>query len=179
MCTAARIARNQKIYDNLDNKTVKVWRHGHDRNASVSKFIREKRTATVNQNDTWHVLVSVEKEMKKIATGVKCREGKTWSVQLSDKIQSVKTHVNYSVRNCDGNPSKLMSNLENITDHYRNNHEKCSSESRCQTDPNYLPCREILTDSVAIWLLSEACDVYKNAEMYVYHIDTFFVEHVS
>ena len=80
----------KKLYENFDSQNVSVRRHGHDRNASVNKFIREKRTATTNQNDAWHVSVSIEKEMKKISSGAKCREGKTWSVQLSDKVQPVK-----------------------------------------------------------------------------------------
>lgn len=76
----------KKLYENFDVKNVKIRRHGHDRNASINKFVREKQINTVNQNDTWHVSVSIEKEMKKIATGAKCREGKAWSSQLLDKI---------------------------------------------------------------------------------------------
>ena len=59
----------KKLYENLDAKIVSVRRHGHDRNASVNKFIREKRTTTTNQNDTRHVSVSIEKEMKKNSSG--------------------------------------------------------------------------------------------------------------
>ena len=167
------------MYDNFDNQNIKIRRHGHDRNASVNKFVREKRTNTTNQNDTWHVSVSIEKEMKKVSSGAMCREGKTWSSQLSDKIHPVKTHVNYAMRNCEGSANKLKTSLDNIVSHYQNNHENCDTSSRCRTDPNYKPSRIILTSPVAIRLLNETiqkCDVYRNAQNYVHHMDTFFVE---
>lgn len=83
------------------------------------------------------------------------------------------------MRNCNGDPQELKANLDNIVDHYRNDHVKCKETSRCKRDKNYIPSREILSDSVAIRLLKETirtCDVYKHAENYVHHIDTFFVE---
>ena len=42
-----------------------------------------------------------------------------------------------------------------------------------------MPCREVLTSPVAIRLLTEPvqkCDVYRNVQKYVQHMDTFFVE---
>ena len=54
------------MYGKFDSQNINIRRHGHDRNASVNKYIREKRTNTTNQNDTWHVSVSIEKEMKKV-----------------------------------------------------------------------------------------------------------------
>ena len=169
----------KKLYDNFDAQNVTVRRHAHDRNASVNKFVREKRSATTNQNDTWHVSVSIEKEMKKVSAGAKCREGKTWSVQLADKVQPIKTHVNYAMRNCNGDVQTLRASLDNVVKHYMNIHTNCSKTSRCQKDSNYMPSRILLTDSVAIRLLTDvikACDVYKHAENYVHHMDTFFVE---
>lgn len=169
----------KRIYENFDTKGVHVRRHGHDRNASVNKFVREQRKSTVNQNDTWHVSVSVEKELKKISSGAKCREGKTWSVQLADKVQPVKTHIQFAMRSCNGDASKLRSNIENIVDHYQNKHSNCDMNSRCRKDSNYIPSRVILTDSNAVNLLSNALrstDVYRHPECYVHHMDTFFVE---
>ena len=167
------------MYEKFDTQDIKIRRHGHDRNASVNKFVREKRTNTTNQNDTWHVSVSIEKEMKKISSGAMCREGKTWSSQLTDKVHPVKTHVNYAMRNCEGSAEKLRSSLDNIVPHFQNIHENCDPSSRCKTDPNYKASREILTSPVAIRLLRETiqkCDVYRNAQNYVHHMDTFFVE---
>ena len=117
--------------------------------------------------------------MKKVASGALCQEGKTWSSQLTDKIHPVKTHVNYAMRNCEGSANKLRTSLDNIVSHYQNNHELCDPSSRCRTDPNYKPSRENLTSPVAIRLLTETiqkCDVYRNAQNYVHHIDTLFVE---
>ena len=54
--------KDMRCLENFD-QNVKVRSHGHDRNASVNKFIREDRHATVNQNDTWHISVFIEKEM--------------------------------------------------------------------------------------------------------------------
>ena len=167
------------MYDNFDNQNIMIRWHGHDRNASVNKFVLEKRTNTTNQNDTWHVSVSIEKEMKKMSSGAMCREGKTWSSQLSDKIRPVKTHVNYAMRNCEGSANKLKTSLDKIVSHYQNNHENCDTSSHCRTDPNYKPSRIILTSPVTIRLLTETiqkCDVYRNAQNYVHHMDTFFVE---
>ena len=93
--------------------------------------------------------------MKKISSGVMCREGKTWSSQLTDKVHPVKTHVNYAMRNCEGSAVKLRSSLDNIASHYQNIHENCDDSSRCRTDPNYKASREILTSPVAIRLLRE------------------------
>ena len=117
--------------------------------------------------------------MKKVASGAMCREGKTWSSQLTDKIRPVKTHVNYAMRKCEGSAAKLKSSLDNIVLHYQNNHKNCDTSSRCRKDPNYIPSREVLTSPVAIRLLTETIqkwDVYRNAQNYVHHMDTFFVE---
>ena len=48
------------LYERFDKDNINDRRHGHDRNASVNKFIREKRKNTVNQNDTRNVSVSIE-----------------------------------------------------------------------------------------------------------------------
>ena len=126
------------LYEKFDSENDNVRRHGHDRNAIVNKCIREKRTSTTNQNDTWHVYVSIEKEMKKVASGAMCREGKTCgSSQLTDKIHPVKTHVNYAMRNCEGSATKLTSSLDNIVLHYQNKHENCEPSSRFLTQKRY------------------------------------------
>lgn len=169
----------KRIYEKFETKGIKVRRHGHDRNASINKYVRVEQPNTVNQNDTWHVSVSIEKELKKISSGAKCREGKTWSQQLVDKVKPVKTHFQYAMRNCNGDADVLQKNLLNIVDHYKNIHDSCSSDSRCKVDRNYIPSREILTESVAISLLTQmimSTDVFKHPHNYVYAMDTCYVE---
>lgn len=167
------------IYNHLNEMNVSVRRHGHDNNASINKYIRENHTDTENQNDTWHVSVSIEKKMKSISSGAKCREGKTWSIQLSDKVGPVKTHVQYAMKNCNGDKDKLVSMLDNIVQHYENKHENCNSSSRCKQDKNYIPGRQIITDSFAKHLLSSTIqffDVYKKPQNYVHAMHTSSVE---
>jgi ribosomal protein L33 len=53
--------------------------------------------------------------------GPKYQEGKTWHPELSDKAGSVKTHVYWSMKNCEQDPEKLKLNILNITQHYQNN----------------------------------------------------------
>jgi len=169
----------KKLYQRLDSQHIGVRRHGHDRNGSVNKFVREERPQTTNQNDTWHVSVSVAKELKKVSTGAKCREGKTWSHQLIDKVVPVKTHINFAMRRCGGDKDILKRAIDNIVCHYQNQHTDCFAESRCKTDSNYMPSRQILTDPVAVDLLSAAVqstDVYRRPENYVHYMDTYFVE---
>ena len=157
----------KSIYRSFDGKKLKVRRHVHDRNASINKFVREKQIQTINQNDTWHVSVSIKKQMKNISSGAKCRHNKTWSNQLYDKVGSVKTHVHYAMRNCDGDKDKLRSMLENIVPHYENIHTHCLPNSRCMKDKNYKPSRVIITDTFAKSILLSTIkrfDVYKMAQ---------------
>ena len=169
----------KSIYKTFDEQNVKVRRHVHDRNASVNKFVATERKATVNQNDTWHVSVSIGKQMKKISNGAKCREGKTWSLQLVDKVGPVKTHVQYALRYCEGDKAKLIEMLDNVVPHYENKHGNCLPNSRCNTDPNYQPSRIMLTDSFAKQLLSttiKSFDVYKHPDSYKHAMCTYPVE---
>lgn len=158
----------KSLYEKFDSRNVDVRRHGHDRNASINRFIRGNRKNTTNQIDKWHVSVSTEKGMKKIASGAMCRERKTWSSQLADKVHPEKIHANYAVKNeCDGSAEKLKSSFNNIVLHYQNIHENCALVFRCKMDSNYITSREILTSPVAIRLLTatiQKCDVYKHAE---------------
>ena len=44
----------RKIYEDIEGKGVKIRIHGHDRNASVSKFVVEEKPTTEDNLDTWH-----------------------------------------------------------------------------------------------------------------------------
>ena len=55
---------------------------------------------------------------------------KKWSIQLSDKVELIKIHGNYAIRNCDGDAQTLRASLDNVVKHYINFHTNCSKTSR-------------------------------------------------
>ena len=75
----------KQIYEQFNSKGINVDVHGHDRNASVNKYIREEHPLVSNANDTWHAAKGIAKEMKKITSGPKKYEGINWHSQLSDR----------------------------------------------------------------------------------------------
>ena len=168
----------EKIYNYLHDKDVTVNVHCHDRNLSINKFIRENTEAT-NQNDTWHCVKSVKTALKKISSGTKCTEGKSWSFQLSDKVEPVSTHIHWAIQNCNQDKEKLKKSLSNIVDHYKNIHHDCHETSRCKLDPKYEPSRIVITSPVAEKLLLNVIlnsTIYKSADDYLLGRDTFYVE---
>ena len=88
--------------------------------------------------------------------GLKSKMGIDWHPQLHDKAKGIKTHTHWSMKNCGGDPEKLINSLDNIVLHYQNNHTQCDITSRCKTEPNYVPSRTILTDPDAIHILKKA-----------------------
>ena len=168
----------EKIYQYFTDKDVSVKVHTHDRNMSVNKMVRCSQF-TVNQNDSWHGVKSIQKAMKSISSGPKYKEGQTWSMQLSDKEEPIATHFHWAIRNCDGDPALLQSRLSNISSHYRNEHSACASSSRCKQDPNYEPSRIVVTNPKADKLLRNAIEgsvIYKSPHDYVLARDTSYVE---
>jgi len=175
----------KKLYEYFDSNIesiggpVLIKSHAHDRNLSVNSFVKKERNGTCNQNDTWHAAKSVEKEISAVSKGPKSKHGITWHEELSDKVQSVRTHVQYSIRNCDNDSTMLISKLDNIVLHYKNQHDKCSPESRCKTDGNYEPSKRIVASPVAEKLLAEAIRrtvVYRSPSDFIYALDTYYVE---
>ena len=172
----------ERIYQWLENSEegpVQVAFHAHDRNLSISKYVREKQPLTVNQCDTWHAGKSVEKEVGKVTKGTIAKHGITWHRQLSDKCASIRTHVHWSIRNCQHNEQILRDNIDNIINHYSNVHTHCSEGSRCKMDENYEPSKQILTDPVAKALLGNSLRktaVYLHPKDYIHAMDTYYVE---
>lgn len=169
----------ENLYQHFDENDTSINIHGHDRNASVNKYLAVHQPQVTNANDTWHASKGVTKEMKKIASGPKKYMGVTWHPDLSDKVASIKTHTYYAMKNCQGSPVKLRQCLDNIVEHYKNNHQNCSVESRCRRDPNYEPSKNILSDSEAERILKteiHKLQIYKTPEDYVNCIDTHYVE---
>jgi hypothetical protein len=167
-------------FDSVDNGIgVHVRLHCHDRNTSVNKFVNQRNKGTVSTNDTWHATKNLAREVKKVTTGPKYQEGKTWHPELSDKAGSVKTHVYWSMKNCEQDPEKLKLNILNITQHYQNNHQYCHETSRCKTDKNYIPSKTKICDPKAETLLGQALmntQIYKSPQDYIYCMDTYYVE---
>ena len=179
------MTRTRRLYEFFDSNIpsiggpVTVHLHAHDRNASINKFIREERPDTTNQNDTWHAAKAAEKEISKVAKGPKKNHRCSWHEELTDKVHSVRLHLQYSMRNCDHNPDVLRQRLDNIVFHYKNIHDNCPAESRCRTDPNYEPSKIVIRDPVAENLLNSAVRntvVYKCPEDYIFAMDTYYVE---
>ena len=98
-------------------------------------------------------------------------KGKTWFKELVDKVEPVATHFYWAVKHCQSNSLNLRTMLDNIVDHYQNNHKRCHSSSRCQRDPNYEPSKVVIENPVAIKLLRGAIVnsiIYKHADEFNY-----------
>ena len=168
------------IYEQLDthhNGPIHVATHA--RNTSINKYLRENRPETINQNDTWHASKYLETAMSKVSKGSQKDHGVTWHIELSDKVASTKTHVQYAMRNCDNDKDTLLSNLDNILLHYQNNHINCNPLSRCRTEPNYEPSKIIVRNEKAISLFKKAIQstvIYTNPSDYILAKDTYYVE---
>ena len=97
----------------------------------------------------------------------------------SDKAASIKTHVYFTMKNCNHDPERLRSGLLNIVEHYKNNHSHCSPTSRCKTNVNYISSKLPLTDvkaEAALFAFMKRLRVYKQAERYCHCMDTHYVE---
>uniref|UniRef100_A0A1X7TJ68 Uncharacterized protein n=1 Tax=Amphimedon queenslandica TaxID=400682 RepID=A0A1X7TJ68_AMPQE len=57
--------------------------------------------------------------MTSIKTRAKKRAGITWYPELSGKRKSTKTHLYYSMNNCNKSPENLQHSATNIVDHYQ------------------------------------------------------------
>ncbi|MES9884387.1 MAG: hypothetical protein ABW185_26365 [Sedimenticola sp.] len=169
----------RQLYQEFDNYGLSVHVHGHDRNASVNKYLRVEQPCIENANDTWHATKGIAKQLKHIVTGPKRKHGITWHDQLRDKAASIKTHAYYAMKHCSGSGPKLRSILDNTTAHYQNKHEHCLPNSRCKTEEYYIPSKVIITDSAAASILTKAIhslQVYKTPEDFVHCRDTHYVE---
>ena len=169
----------KKLYESFEDYGLAINIHGHDRNASVNKYLQKVRPNVENANDTWHAAKGVTKMLKSVTHGPMKHHGITWHEELKDKAASIKTHVYYAMKTCHGSPDTLRKNLDNIVEHYKDNHGNCQLESRCRTDENYIPSKVNLKDSSAISILVKAIhslQVYKTPQDFVHCTDTHYVE---
>ena len=169
----------QRVMDALASQNLFIGVWAHDFNTSVNKFVEGLPDPTQNQNEIWHCVKNLKKEIKNVAQGPKYSEGKAWHRQLSDKVQSIATHAHYAIRNCNQDPQELRDRLDAIVPHYSGVHDKCSSLSRCRTDANYEPSRLVVTDVHAQELLTKAIKrtlLYKKPQNFCLARDTCYVE---
>ena len=134
-----------KIYQAFETKNFTVRVHTHDMNITINKFV-QNQPLTVNKNGTWHGVKSVKKVMSEVASGPRYLERKKWSEELHDKVKSLTAHFHWAMRNCNGNSAKLRLMLDNVFDHYKNIHDKCSESSRCRVHHKYEPKRVVIGD---------------------------------
>ncbi|KAK3108748.1 hypothetical protein FSP39_014764 [Pinctada imbricata] len=123
-------------------------------------------------------IVALGDKTHKAASGPAYLEGKTWSFQLSDKVEPIATHIHWSIRNCNGDITTLRSSIDNIVEHYKDNHSSCHSTSRCK-EPKYEISRIVITDPKAEKLLKDILrnsTIYKYPGDYILAKDTFYVE---
>ena len=168
----------KRIAESLDKDDIEVGVWVHDCNTTIDKYVTQLQDVT-NQNETWHGIKNLKKEISKVVSGAKTNEGKTWHRQLCDKVLPIATHAQYSMRNCGGDAQRLRDQLDNIVEHYQGNHEQCPSTSRCKTDPNYEPGHVIITDKKAVTLLKQAIQrsiIYKRPRNFCLAKDTYYVE---
>ena len=142
------LAGVDKIYKYLDENDCPVLIHAHDNNSSVTKYVRE-RGDTENANDTWHLTKGIAKGAKKIAGGSKKTHGIDWHWELKDKAASIKTHIFWCMKNCQGNAETLRCSINNILSHYKGDHSMCHETSRCRLETNYIPTKTEIKDSAA------------------------------
>ena len=169
----------RKIFEKFAEKQIPINIHVHDGNASVTKYVESRQEGVKNSYDTWHATKGITKQLRKVAQGPKRDHGKTWHVELSDKAGSIRTHIHWAMKNCDGSAQKLCDMLDNISNHYKDVHDKCHPTSRCKADPAYEPTKVKLTDPVAEKLLTNAIHnlvIYKKPEDYIYCQNTHYVE---
>lgn len=97
------------------------------------------------------------------------------SIQLSDKIQKLKSHFFASLIACEGNSASLVTLLLISIKHWCGNHSHCPHNSQCHSD-NYTPSKIVLTHPVAIitlhyvWTTSKPSTNMSQEEL-TYYVD--------
>ena len=167
----------EDFYKFIEDKTA-IRYHVHDRNMAVNSFVK-KLGGPVNQNDRWHVVKSFKKAIEKVSKGIKRDHGKTWHIQLEDKVEPVGTHAHWAIEHCKGDAQVLCELLSSIPKHYSDDHSSCHETSRCRRDPAYERSRKPVTDAVAMDLLTNAVTkstLYKFAEDFSHGMSSSHVE---
>jgi hypothetical protein len=168
----------KQLYGQFETRGVKIDEHVHDRNTSVTKYIHDNHPTIKNSYDTWHATKEVRRHLKKITSGPRKTSGTIWHPELADKAAGIKTHIYWSMKNCDGREDGLRQGIDSITPHYQNDHRSCHPTSRCK-QAGYLPSRLILADPLAINILDKCIKsliIYKSPSNYIRCRNTHYVE---
>ncbi|CAG2219481.1 unnamed protein product [Mytilus edulis] len=171
--------KNVQMNCHLESKTVNVRCHSHDRNSSISSFIEKDKHNVIDCLDTWHAGKEVRKAITKVAKGAKKNHGVLWHRELADKVAGVKTHTYWAMKNCEGSTQRFIASLDNIVNHYQNNHQWYHPTSRCKTEPYYTLSRTMIRDDIAAGLLKKAIKslcMYKKPEKYIHCLNTHYIE---
>lgn len=168
------------FYNYLETVNTPVRIHVHDRNLSVNSYVK-KLGGPTNQNDRWHGIKNLKKGIDSISRGTKKEHGKSWHLDMEDKVEPIGTHAHWAIEHCKGDADTLRRLLAGVVDHYSNIHDKCPATSRCKTDSNYEPSRILLSNSTVKSLLKNAITkstLYTAAEdfvhgMYTSHVESF------
>ncbi|CAC5388263.1 unnamed protein product [Mytilus coruscus] len=83
------------------------------------------------------------------------------------------------MKNCEGSTQRFIASLDNIVNHYQNNHQWCNPTSRCKTEPYYTLSRTMISDDIAAGLLKKAIKslyMYKKPGKYIHCLNTHYIE---
>ncbi|CAH1780860.1 unnamed protein product [Owenia fusiformis] len=169
----------KEILNDFKQEGIKVRCIVHDSNNSVSKVVKDDFPEVKEQKDVWHVIKNVMSSFKKISKGTKKTENICWHGQLFDKYDGIKNHIWYSIMHSGNDETLLRGSLDAIVSHYQGYHESCRLTSHCVRNPRYAPSRVLLTDPIAIDLLSKFVhdtSIYKNPHLVLEGLSTSYVE---
>ena len=169
----------KQMYQYFDETDTPIYLHVHDDNRSVSKYVENERPETQNAIDIWHETSKIPSKFRKISSGPNYAKGKTWHEELHDKGAPVKKHINYSLRNCNGDETKLCQMIDTVVYHYQDIHTDCPAESRCRADQHYELSKQHIKDEKAAELLTKflhSLNLYKRPDRYKHCKDTSYVE---
>ena len=167
----------RKMYEEFDRLGIDVKDHAHDRNTSVNKQVKD-RPGTTNSNDAWHGAKPIKFGFKKIASGSRANNGRTWHPELADKGAKFRNHVYFSMEKCNGNAASLRNLLDNSVSHFQNNHIHCHIDSPCKL-PGYVADYDIIRSPEAVRILRNfihSLTVYKSAADFVLARSTYYIE---
>jgi hypothetical protein len=68
----------KKLYEDFERRDLSVYEHVHDRNTSVTKYIRDEHREIKNSYDTWHATKEVRKHLKQVSSGPRRKSGIVW-----------------------------------------------------------------------------------------------------
>ncbi|XP_064402159.1 uncharacterized protein LOC135347946 [Halichondria panicea] len=158
-------------------RSLNVVEVAHDMQHQVSRYVTSD-LGLKNSFDIWHGTKNLSKCLQKVTQGRVRDKGLTWFPELVDKQKSIKVHLYWAMKNCDGDGQKLRSLIENIAMHYQDNHLECHPSSTCHL-PHYAPGKDLLTDLATVQQLEKQLKdtyIYRFPESFCRCRDMYWVE---